>query len=132
MEVALSKPPELLSLYDATAMAFKIIKEEFAVPDVCQLELHNVDAAESSLTNTDDIAAIALRKIQALRFVATPGVETTNDVVVSLAADLLRSLDHLAKHCKNLENADALIAFKYQVAVAARCVGGQGYIDRLR
>jgi hypothetical protein len=99
-----AKPPELVSLYAATSAAFKILKEEFQVPDIYELALHHVDAAELRLTNTVDIAAIAMRKVQALRWVAKPGVETTNDVVVALAADLSRALDHLVQHCDRYGN----------------------------
>jgi hypothetical protein len=111
---------------------FRTLKEEFQVPDTYELALHHVDAAESCLTNTVDIAAIAMRKIQALRWVAKPGVETTNDIVVALAADLLRALDHLVKYCNNQANADSLTRFKHQVVVAARHAGGDGSISRLR
>ncbi|MBV9061166.1 MAG: hypothetical protein JOZ09_18735 [Pseudonocardiales bacterium] len=127
-----AKPPELVNLYAATSAAFKTLKEEFQVPDTYELALDHVDAAELCLTNTVDIAAIAMRKIQALRWVAKPGVETTNDVVVALAADLLRALDHLVKYCNDQASADSLTKFKYQVVVAARYAGGDGSITRLR
>jgi hypothetical protein len=135
-----AKPPELVSLYAATSAAFKTLKEEFQVPDTeefqvpdtYELALDHVDAAELCLTNTVDIAAITLRKIQALRWVAKPGVETTNDVVVALAADLLRALDHLMKYCSDQASADSLTRFKHQVVVAARHAGGDGGITRLR
>jgi hypothetical protein len=84
------------------------------------------------LTNTVDIAAITMRKIQALRWVSKPGVETTNDVVVALAADLLRAFDHLVQYCHDQATADALTKFKHQVVVAARYAGGDGSITRLR
>jgi hypothetical protein len=126
------KPPELLDLYDDTLKVFKIIKEEFVISDTYTLVLHDVDAAGPFLIKTRDIAAITMRKIQALRWVATPGVETTNDVVVTLAADLQRSLDHLAGRCKDRKEADALIEFKYQVMRAARRAGGNGGIAILR
>lgn len=126
------KPPELLSLYDATSKVFEIIKKEFEVSDTYVLVLHDVDAAEPFLTETHDIAAITMRKIQALRWVATPGVETANDVVVTLAADLQRSLDHLAERCNDRKEADVLIKFKHQVMWAARCAGGNGDIAILR
>ena len=41
------------------------------------------------------------RKIQALHWVAKPGVDTTNDIVVTLAADLLRALDYLVTCCND-------------------------------
>jgi hypothetical protein len=126
------KPPELIDLYAATSAVFRTLKEEFQVPDTYELALHHVDAAEPYLTNTVDIAAITMRKIQALRWVAKPGVDTTNDIVVALAADLLRALDYLVKYCSDQSNADSLMKFKHHVVVAARHAGGDGSIARLR
>jgi hypothetical protein len=126
------KPPELVSLYAATSAVFRILKEEFQVPDTYELVLHHVDAAEPFLRNTVDIAAITMRKIQALRWVAKPGVDTTNDIVVTLAADLLRALDYLVTCCNDQTNADSLTRFKNQVMLAARHAGGDGRIARLR
>lgn len=126
------KPPELVDLYAATSTVFSTLKEEFQVPDIYELALHHVDAAEPYLTNTVDIAAITMRKIQALRWVAKPGVDTTNDIVVALAADLVRALDYLVKYCNDQTNTDSLIRFKHQVVVAARHAGGDGSITRLR
>jgi hypothetical protein len=126
------KPSELISLYAATSAAFRTLKEEFEVPDIYELALHHVDTAEPCLSNTVDIAAITMRKIQALRWVAKPGVETTNDIVVALAADLLRALDYLVKRCDDQTNTDSLTRFKHQVVVAARHAGGDGNIVRLR
>ena len=126
------KPPELVSLYAATSAVFRTLKEEFQVPDTYELMLHHVDAAEPFLRNTVDIAAITMRKIQALRWVAKPGVDTTNDIVVTLAADLLRALDYLVTCCNDQTNADSLTRFKNQVMLAARHAGGDGGIARLR
>jgi hypothetical protein len=126
------KPPELVSLYAATSAVFRILKEEFQVPDTYELVLHHVDAAEPFLRNTVDIAAITMRKIQALRWVAKPGVDTTNDIVVTLAADLLRALDYLVMCCNDQTNADSLTRCKNQVMLAARHAGGDGGIARLR
>lgn len=127
-----AKPAELVNLYAATSAAFTILKQEFQVPDTYELALHDVDAAEQCLTSTVDIAAITLRKVQALRWVAKPGVETTNDIVVALAADLLRALDHLAQYCSDQTSVDSLTRFKHQVVVAARLAAGDGSISRLR
>ena len=38
------------------------------------------------------IAALAMRKLQALRLLATPGVRTSTDVVLSIVNDLDRAL----------------------------------------
>jgi hypothetical protein len=126
------KPPELISLYAATSEAFETLKAEFQVPDTYELVLHDVDAAEPFLTSTLDIAAVTMRKIQALRWVAKPGVETANDVVVALAADLLRALDHLVNCCDDPAKANALTEFKNHVVLAARRSGADGGIARLR
>jgi hypothetical protein len=126
-----SKPPELLNLYDPTSEIFNMIKREFKVDDTYTLALHDVDAAEPLLTDTRDVAAIVMRKIQTLRWVAKSGVETSNDVVVTLAADLQRHLEYLSECCINEKSADALNVFKRQVVVAARRVAGNGDIDWL-
>ncbi|MGH3719369.1 MAG: hypothetical protein ACRDRI_11140 [Pseudonocardiaceae bacterium] len=126
------KPPELVSLHAAASEAFGTLKQEFQVPDTYELVLHHVDAAEPVLRSTLDIAAITMRKIQALRWMTKPGVETANDVVVTLAADLLRALDHLVSCCDDDTTADALTKFKNNVVLAARRAGGDGGIARLR
>ncbi|MGH3752073.1 MAG: hypothetical protein ACRDRP_05140 [Pseudonocardiaceae bacterium] len=126
------KPPELVSLYAATPEVFRVLKKEFQVPDTYELVLHDVDAAEKFLRNTLDIAAITMRKIQALRWVTKPGVETANDIVVTLAADLLRALDYLVTCCDDETNADSLAKFKNQVVLAARRAAGDGGVARLR
>jgi hypothetical protein len=117
------KPPELVSLYAATLEVFGMLKEDFQVPDIYELVLHDIDAAEPFLTSTLDIAAITLRKIQALRWVAKPGVETANDVVITLAADLLRALDYLVSCCADPTMANSLTTFKNHVVLAARRAG---------
>jgi hypothetical protein len=126
------KPPELVSLYAAASEAFRTLKEEFQVPDTYELVLHDVDAAEPFLRSTLDIAVITMRKIQALRWVTKPGVETANDVVVTIAADLLRALDYLVRCCDDETKADAQTKFKNQVVLAARRAGGDGGVARLR
>lgn len=125
------KPPELISLYAETPQVFLVLKEEFQIPDTYELPLHDVDAAEPFLRDTRDVAAITMRKIQALRWVTKPGVETANDVVVTLAADLLRALDYLATCCEDTARADVLTKFKNQVVLAARRAGGDGGVARL-
>lgn len=126
------KPAELVRLFDASSVVFGILKEEFCVPDRYELVLRDVDSAEPFLTDTRDIAAITMRKIQALRWVARPGVQTANDVVVTLAADLRRALDYLARCCSDEASADALTTFMHEVVVAARRAGGDGGVAVLR
>lgn len=126
------KPEELLSLYRAASDVFTVLKKEFRVPDTYVLKLHDIDAAEGHLNKTLDIAAITLRKIQGLRWVAKPGVETTTDVVVALAADLHRALDYLARHCADENIADEVNTFKHQITLAARRAAGKGGIAVLK
>ncbi|MGH3695549.1 MAG: hypothetical protein ACRDRX_16440 [Pseudonocardiaceae bacterium] len=126
------KPPELVGLHAETPRAFQTLKAEFQVPDTYELPLHHVDAAEPFLSNARDVAAITLRKIQALRWVTKPGVETTNDIVVTLAADLLRALEYLVPRCADTARADELARFKNQVVLAARSAGGDGGVARLQ
>ena len=126
------KPQELVNLYAATPEAFRTLKEEFQVPDIYELVLHDVDAAEPFLRNTLDIAAITMRKIQALRWATKPDVETVNDIVVTLAADLLRALDYLVRCCDDETKANTLIKFKHEVVLAARRAGGDGGVAVLR
>ncbi len=124
------KPPELVSLYAAIPAVFGTLKEEFQVPNTYELVLYHVDAAEPFLRNTVDIAAITMRKIQALRWVAKPGVETTNAIVVTLAADLLRSLDYLVKCCNDQTNADSLTRFKHPIAPSESRPAQSGPLER--
>jgi hypothetical protein len=126
------KPPELVSLHAQTPQIFRTLKEEFQVPDTYELVLYDVDAAEPFLRSTRDVAAITMRKIQALRWVTKPGVDTANDVVVTLAADLLRALDYLVECCGDEATANVLTSFKNQVVLAARRAGGDGGVARLR
>jgi hypothetical protein len=86
------KPDELLALYGVTTELFVILKRWFGVPDSVALDLSTVDAATAEMGEPVMIAALAMRKLQALHLVATPGVKTTTDVVVSVVQDLDRAL----------------------------------------
>lgn len=86
------KPPELLALFDVSAQLFATLQEWFAVPDQVALDLSDVDAAVAQLSDPVAIAALAMRKLQALRLLAQPGVRTSTDVVVTIVQDLDRAL----------------------------------------
>jgi hypothetical protein len=88
----LAKPDELLALHDVTAELFATLRRWFAVPDVVGLDLSEVDAAVRDMADPVMIAALAMRKLQALRLLSTPGVVTTTDVVVTIVQDLDRAL----------------------------------------
>jgi hypothetical protein len=56
------------------------------------LDLAEVDSAVSQLGDPQMVAALAMRKLQALHLLATPGVRTATDVVVAIVNDLDRAL----------------------------------------
>jgi hypothetical protein len=86
------KPDELLALHDVTEEMFEILGAWFEVPDEVTITLGDVDAAVSELGDPVMIAAMAMRKLQALRLLATPGVRTSTDVIVAIVQDLERAL----------------------------------------
>jgi hypothetical protein len=86
------KPDELLALHGVTAEMFAILRGWFDVPPKVTLDLAEVDSAVVELGDPVLIAAMAMRKLQALHLLATPGVRTTTDVIVSIVQDLQRAL----------------------------------------
>ena len=91
MEVV-PKPPELLALHDVTEELFATLQEWFDVPDKVALDLSAVDAAVREMADPVMVAALAMRKLQALHLLSTPGVRTSTDVVVTIVQDLTRAL----------------------------------------
>lgn len=88
----LPKPAELLALRDVTHEMFDILRHWFDVPSVVPLDLQEVDSAVAELGDPQMVAALAMRKLQALHLLATPGVRTATDVVVAIVNDLERAL----------------------------------------
>jgi len=86
------KPDELLALHEVTAELFGTLRSWFGVPATVALDLAEVDSAVTELGDPVLIAAMAMRKLQALHLIATPGVRTTTDVVVAIVQDLQRAL----------------------------------------
>lgn len=86
------KPDELLALHDVAAELFATLKAWFDVPDSVELDLSGIDAVVEQLGDPVHIAALAMRKLQALRLLSTPGVRTSTDVVVTIVQDLNRAL----------------------------------------
>lgn len=89
---ALPKPDEVLALHGVSTDLFNLLRTWFGVPEKMQLDLTEVDSAVIELGEPQMIAAMAMRKLQALNLIATPGVLTATDVVVSLVNDLNRAL----------------------------------------
>jgi hypothetical protein len=88
----IAKPEELLALHDVTTEMFAILRRWFGVPERVTLDLREVDSAVTELGDPVLIAAMAMRKLQALHLLSTPGVRTTTDVVVAIVQDLQRAL----------------------------------------
>jgi transposase len=86
------KPDDLLALHGVTEELFETLQRWFAVPESVSLTLGDIDSAVEELGDPVMIAALAMRKLQALRLLATPGVRTSTDVVVSIVQDLNRAL----------------------------------------
>jgi hypothetical protein len=86
------KPDELLALDGVTTELFDILRDWFAVEPVVSLDLTSIDSAVAELGDPQMIAAMAMRKLQALNLIATPGVRTSTDVVIAIVQDLDRAL----------------------------------------
>ena len=86
------KPAELLALDSVTAELFATLRRWFDVPPTVSLDLKEVDSAVSELGDPQMVAALAMRKLQALNLLATPRVRTTTDVVVAIVNDLERAM----------------------------------------
>jgi hypothetical protein len=91
---ALPKPPEFLALSEVTAELFDTLKEWFDVPTSVALDLSAVDSERvvREMAEPVMIAALAMRKLQALHLLATPGVRMSTDVVITIVQDLTRAL----------------------------------------
>jgi hypothetical protein len=88
----LPKPRELLALHDVTDELFDTLRRWFDVPDSVRLDLSSIDAVVHEMADPVMIAALAMRKLQALHLLATPGVRTSTDVVITIVQDLARAL----------------------------------------
>lgn len=86
------KPDELLLLHGVTAELFDTLKAWFDIDDSVALDLTAVDSAVTELGDPQMVVALAMRKLQALHLLATPGVRTVTDVVVAIINDLERAM----------------------------------------
>lgn len=88
----LDKPDELLALHGVTTRLFQTLRDWFDVDPAITIDLRSVDSAVGELGDPVMIAAMAMRKLQALHLIATPGVQTSTDVVIAIVNDLDRAL----------------------------------------
>jgi len=86
------KPRELLAARTSAEVLFTLLRDWFEVPPHVTLDLRAVDSAVSELADPQLVMAMAMRKLQALHLLTTPGVRTTTDVVITVLQDLERAL----------------------------------------
>jgi hypothetical protein len=88
----IDKPNELLAARESTEALFQALRSWFDVPVQITLDLRAVDSAVAELGDPQLVMAMAMRKLQALHLLTTPGVRTTTDVVLTVIQDLERAL----------------------------------------
>ena len=88
----LPKPNELLAARTSAETLFDLLREWFDVPNAVTIDLRTVDSAVVELGDPQLVMAMAMRKLQALHLLTTPGVRTTTDVVLTVIQDLERAL----------------------------------------
>jgi hypothetical protein len=86
------KPRELLAARRAAEELFTLLRKWFVVPDTVTIDLAAIDSAVAELGEPRLVMAMAMRKLQALHLLTTPGVVTTTDVVLTVIQDLERAL----------------------------------------
>lgn len=91
-EEELPKPRELLAARTSAEQLFWLLRQWFHVPDAVSIDLRAVDSAVAELSEPVLVMAMAMRKLQALHLISTPGVLTTTDVVLTVIQDLERAL----------------------------------------
>jgi len=86
------KPRELLAARSSAETLFNLLQNWFEVPRHVTIDLRSVDSAVAELADPQLVMAMAMRKLQALHLLTTPGVRTTTDVVLTVIQDLERAL----------------------------------------
>jgi hypothetical protein len=86
------KPHELLAARQSAEELFELLRGWFDVPDEVTIDLRGIDSAVQELGDPQLVMAMAMRKLQALHLLTTPGVRTTTDVVLTVIQDLERAL----------------------------------------
>ncbi len=88
----LPKPDELLALHSVAQRLFETLREWFEIETTVAIDLKEIDSAVIELSSSTMIMAMAMRKLQALHLLSTPGVLTSTDIVISIVNDLDRAL----------------------------------------
>ena len=109
------KPRELLAVRTSAEVLFNLLRDWFEVPERVTIDLRAVDSAVSELGEPQHVMAMAMRKLQALHLLTTPGVRTTTDVVLTVIQDLERAL----LQAPNMHLKQAAAAADWDAALAA-------------
>lgn len=113
------KPSELLAARTSAEVLFDLLRSWFEVPHSVSLDLRSVDSAVEELGDPRLVMAMAMRKLQALHLLTTPGVRTTTDVVLTVIQDLERAL----LQAPSMHLKDAAAATDWDAALQA--LGGE-------
>jgi len=103
----MEKPEALTLLKSVLPQTFETLKRSYKVPQIYYLDLGGVTAATAEqLSQHVDIAAVTLRKIQALHIHSHLGVRTPSDVVIGLCTEIGRAIVSLVRSTPGLPASD--------------------------
>lgn len=125
MQLAQSKPAELLALREDVLSLRQMMRSEFDIPDPYPLPLNQAQDQDGAL------AALAVRDLCEMAQCATPGVEVlARDValICMLAASRLEKLAAAA----NVELARSALTVREKIVVAAGFIADLDPLTRLR
>lgn len=88
--------PELARIRSDVELFFPIFKNAFKIQDRVMLDLHRVDSDHAAMRDVKAVAAMTLRRLQALHYCTLDSQLVTKDVLIGLIAELNRSLHDLA------------------------------------
>jgi len=123
----LPKPNELLAARTSAETLFGLLRAWFDVPMSVTIDLRAVDSAVAELGEPQLVMAMAMRKLQALHLLTTPGVRTTTDVVLTVIQDLERAL--LQAPAMHLKRSAARTDWDAALAKLDDQLGGTGASD---
>jgi hypothetical protein len=130
----IAKPRELLAARTSAEVLFGLLRAWFGVSEEVTIDLRAVDSAVAELGEPQYVMAMAMRKLQALHLLTTPGVRTTTDVVLTVIQDLERALIqapnmHLRREAAEADWDAALAALDSPAGPADHPQAGHGADD---
>lgn len=113
------KPPELLHLRSGIDQLFYVLRQQFRVPALYELDLEHVEA---DLRHPLDLAAYAMWQAQHLHHLTSHGVVATSEAVITTCSQLAHHLELLAAEAVDAEGQDIMLRARQDLFVAARVV----------